>query len=63
MQWNDSYTENIFTFVNNINTHEGGTHLIGFKTALTRSANEYSRKAGLLKDDNMSLLGDDIREV
>lgn len=62
MQWNDGYNENIFTFVNNINTHEGGTHLIGFKTGLTRVANDFARKKGLLKEDAESLLGDDIRE-
>jgi DNA gyrase subunit B len=62
LQWNDGYNENIFTFVNNINTHEGGTHLVGFKTGLTRVSNDFARKKGLLKDDSITLLGEDIRE-
>ena len=62
MQWNDGYNENIFCFANNINTHEGGTHLVGLKSALTRCANEYAKKNRFVKDENMSLLGDDIRE-
>ena len=62
MQHNDSYTENIYTFVNNINTPEGGTHLTGFKNALTKTFNDYARKNKLLKDNEESLSGEDIRE-
>lgn len=62
MQYNDGYAENIFSFANNINTIEGGTHLTGFKSAMTRTANQYCRKKKLLKDPNMSLSGDDVRE-
>ena len=62
MQHNDSYTENIYTFVNNINTPEGGTHLTGFKNALTKTFNDYARKNKLLKDSEPSLSGEDIRE-
>lgn len=62
MQHNDSYTENIYTFVNNINTPEGGTHLTGFKNALTKTFNDYSRKNKLLKENEDSLSGEDIRE-
>jgi DNA gyrase subunit B len=61
-QYNDQYSENIFTYVNNINTHEGGTHLVGFRTALTRSLNAYAYKNGILKDGGISLTGDDFRE-
>src|SRR5215218_6110435 len=62
-QYDDGYNENTFTFVNNINTHEGGTHLTGFKSALTRSINDYARKSGLFKKGGMdSLSGDDVRE-
>lgn len=61
-QYNDSYTENIFTYVNNINTHEGGTHLVGFKSALTRSLNNYAYKNGLLKEGKLQISGDDFRE-
>jgi DNA gyrase subunit B len=61
MQYNDGYAENIFTFVNNINTIEGGTHLSGFKAALTRCVNQYCKGKNLLKDD-VSVQGDDIRE-
>jgi DNA gyrase subunit B len=61
-QYNDQYSENIFTYVNNINTHEGGTHLVGFRTALTRSLNNYSYKNGLLKEGGISLSGEDFRE-
>ena len=61
-QYNDQYSENIFTYVNNINTHEGGTHLVGFRTALTRSLNTYAYKQGILKDGGISLTGDDFRE-
>ena len=62
MQHNDSYTENIYTFVNNINTPEGGTHLTGFKNALTKTFNDYARKNGLLKEKESNLSGEDIRE-
>ena len=62
MQHNDSYTDNIYTFVNNINTPEGGTHLSGFKTALTNTFNDYARKNKLLKENEPSLSGEDIRE-
>lgn len=62
LQHNDSYIENIFSFVNNINTHEGGTHLIGFKSALTRTINEYARKNNLFKKDDVQLMGGDVRE-
>ncbi len=62
LQYNDSYTETIYTFANNINTREGGTHLIGFKSALTRTANQYALSSGMLKNGKGSLSGDDIRE-
>ena len=62
MQHNDSYTENIYTFVNNINTPEGGTHLTGFKNALTKTFNDYARQHKLLKDSEPNLSGEDIRE-
>lgn len=62
MQHNDSYTENIYTFVNNINTPEGGTHLTGFKNALTKTFNDYARQNKLLKDSEANLSGEDIRE-
>ena len=61
-QHNDSYVENIFSFVNNINTVEGGTHLSGFRTAITKNLNDYARKMGLLKDSDKNLTGEDIRE-
>ncbi len=61
-QYNDQYSENIFTYVNNINTHEGGTHLIGFRTALTRSLNAHAYKSGILKEGGLALSGDDFRE-
>jgi len=61
-QYNDQYSENIFTYVNNINTHEGGTHLVGFRTALTRSLNTYAYKNGILKEGGIVLTGDDFRE-
>jgi DNA gyrase subunit B len=61
-QYSDSYTENIFSYVNNINTHEGGTHLVGFKTALTRTLNNYAGKNNLIKDNKINLTGDDFRE-
>ena len=62
LEYNDGYNENIFTFVNNINTAEGGSHLIGFKSALTRTFNEYLKKSKLSKKIDESLTGDDVRE-
>jgi DNA gyrase subunit B len=62
MQWNDGYIENVFSFANNINTIEGGTHLIGFRSALTRTINNYALNSGLLKKDDENLQGDDVRE-
>ncbi len=61
-QYNDGYSESLFSFANNINTHEGGTHLIGFKTALTRTINQYATNANLLKGTKENLTGEDIRE-
>jgi DNA gyrase subunit B len=61
-QYNDQYNENVFTYVNNINTHEGGTHLVGFRTALTRTLNNYASKNGLVKEGGVQLTGDDFRE-
>ena len=61
-QYNASYNDNIYTYVNNINTHEGGTHLEGFKTALTRTLNNYGLKNGIIKSDKITLTGDDFRE-
>ncbi|WP_252504980.1 DNA topoisomerase (ATP-hydrolyzing) subunit B [Sporosarcina sp. Marseille-Q4943] len=62
MQYNSGYAENLFSFANNINTYEGGTHESGFKTALTRVVNDYARKNGMLKDSDPNLSGDDVRE-
>jgi DNA gyrase subunit B len=62
MQWNNSYQESIFSFANNINTHEGGTHLSGFRAALTRTLNAYARNKGLLKEKDDNLAGEDVRE-
>jgi DNA gyrase subunit B len=62
LQYNDSYAENVFSFANNINTVDGGTHLTGFRGALTRSLNDYARRAGILKDNDANLSGDDVRE-
>ncbi|MGH7561331.1 MAG: DNA topoisomerase (ATP-hydrolyzing) subunit B, partial [Gemmatimonadales bacterium] len=62
LQYEDGYNENTFTFVNNINTHEGGTHLTGFKAALTRTINEIAKKGNYLKKEDFSLTGEDIRE-
>ncbi len=62
MQYNDQYNENVFSFVNNINTHEGGTHLTGFKSALTRVINSYAQKGNFLKKADFTLSGDDVRE-
>jgi DNA gyrase subunit B len=61
-QYSDTYNENIFSYVNNINTHEGGTHLVGFKTALTRTFNNYAGKNNLVKEGKITLTGDDFRE-
>lgn len=61
-QYNDGYTENIFSFVNNINTPDGGTHLIGFKSGLTKTLNDYGKKIGVIKDSDKKLSGDDVRE-
>ncbi|MFD0716185.1 DNA topoisomerase (ATP-hydrolyzing) subunit B [Paenibacillus sp. GCM10027626] len=62
LQYNDSYSENIYSFANNINTHEGGTHESGFKSALTRIINDYARKSNMIKDNDSNLSGDDVRE-
>src|SRR4051812_47449866 len=62
MQWNTSYQESIFSFANNINTHEGGTHMQGFRSALTRTLNKYAREKGLLKEKEDNLEGEDVRE-
>ncbi|MCC2683400.1 MAG: subunit of gyrase [Paenibacillaceae bacterium] len=61
-QYNDGYTENLYSFANNINTHEGGTHESGFKSALTRILNDYARKTNSIKDNDANLSGDDVRE-
>jgi DNA gyrase subunit B len=60
--YNDQFSENVFSYVNNINTHEGGTHLVGFRTALTRTINNYGYKNGLIKEQSVQLVGDDFRE-
>ena len=62
MQWNSSYVESTYSFANNINTHEGGTHLSGFKASITRTLNDYARNKGLLKEKEEALTGDDCRE-
>src|SRR6476646_10644804 len=62
MQWNSSYQESIFSFANNINTHEGGTHMSGFRAALTRTLNAYARNKALLKEKDDNLAGEDVRE-
>ncbi len=62
LQYNDTYTENIFSFANNIDTVEGGTHLVGFKSALTRVVNDYAKKFGFLKENDKNLSGEDVRE-
>lgn len=62
LQYNDGYTENIFSFANNIDTVEGGTHLVGFKTALTRVFNDYAKRFGYIKESDKNFTGDDIRE-
>jgi DNA gyrase subunit B len=62
LQWTDVYSESVYTFVNNINTHEGGTHLTGFRNALTRVINDYAKKNNLIKESDANLTGEDIRE-
>ncbi len=62
LQWNDGYNESVFTFANNIHTPEGGTHLVGFRSALTRVINDYGRKNKILRDADANLTGDDVRE-
>jgi DNA gyrase subunit B len=62
MQWNAGYNDNVFSFANNINTHEGGTHLSGFRSALTRTINDYARSKGFLKEKEENLSGEDVRE-
>ena len=62
LQYNTSYSENIYSFVNNINTEEGGTHLAGFRSALTRAANDFARRQGIIKSNEDNLVGEDIRE-
>jgi DNA gyrase subunit B len=62
MQWNSTYQESVFSFANNINTHEGGSHLSGFRSALTRTINRYARSSGILKEKDKALEGEDIRE-
>ncbi len=62
MQWNAGYNDNVFSFANNINTHEGGSHLSGFRAALTRTINDYARSKGLLKEKDENLSGEDVRE-
>ena len=62
LQYNDTYTENVLAFANNINTPDGGTHVTGFRAALTSSLNDWARKAGVLKDNDPNLSGDDVRE-
>jgi DNA gyrase subunit B len=62
LQYNDTYTENVFAFANNINTVDGGTHVTGFRSALTGSLNDYARRAGILKDSDANLSGEDVRE-
>src|SRR5207249_2141569 len=62
MQWNSSYQESIFSFANNINTHEGGSHLSGFRSALTRTLNKYARDNQLLREKDENLVGEDVRE-
>jgi DNA gyrase subunit B len=62
LQYNEGYKEDTYTFVNNINTHEGGTHLTGFKAALTRTLNDYARRGGMLRKESFALTGEDVRE-
>jgi len=62
LQWNDGYAENVSSFANNINTHDGGTHLVGFKSALTRALNSYATSSGLARDLPEAVQGEDARE-
>ncbi|MFB9757301.1 DNA topoisomerase (ATP-hydrolyzing) subunit B [Ectobacillus funiculus] len=62
LQYNEGYTSNIYSFANNIHTYEGGTHEVGFKTALTRVVNDYARKSNVIKDSDSNLIGEDVRE-
>jgi DNA gyrase subunit B len=62
MQWNSSYQESVFSFANNIHTHEGGSHLSGFRSALTSALNKYARDKGELKEKDENLSGEDVRE-
>jgi DNA gyrase subunit B len=62
LQYNDGYSENVYSFVNNINTQEGGTHLSGFKTAVTRAINDFGRKYNVIKENDENLSGEDVRE-
>src|SRR5215210_3901071 len=62
LQWNSSYQESVFSFANNINTHEGGAHMSGFRSALTRTLNRYAREKGMLKEKDENLTGEDVRE-
>ena len=62
LQYNDGYVENVYSFANNINTQEGGSHLSGFRSALTRSINDYGRKYNLIKENESNLSGEDVRE-
>lgn len=62
LQYNEGYTSNIYSFANNIHTYEGGTHEVGFKTALTRVVNDYARKSNVIKDNDSNLIGEDVRE-
>ena len=62
LQYNDGYAETLFSFANNINTVEGGTHLSGFKSALTRAINKYAKSKNLIKGDEVAITGDDVRE-
>ena len=62
IQYNDSFSETVFSFANCINTEEGGSHLTGFRSALTRVINDYARKHGFIKEDQPNLTGEDVRE-
>ena len=62
LQWNDSFNESVISFANNIHTPEGGTHLAGFRNALTRVINDYARRTNMLKMSDANLTGDDVRE-
>src|SRR5699024_9818825 len=62
LQYNDGFASNLYSFANNINTHEGGTHEVGFRTALTRVINDYARKSNLFKENDSNFTGDNVRE-